>query len=340
MIPLSEFFNLISKFFSGFNFIDFAIIVVILVYSLEGYALGFVKSFADFLTFVFSFAFGLTFYSIFGDLIIKTFNMPKGFGNAFGFFLGAFIFEILLTILLRFLILPLIFKSISKLKYSRELEKYAGIIPGVFSALVLLSFILTLVVTLPIAPYLKNAVAVSKFGEPLVGSIQGFDKKLSKVFGGAAQDALTFLTIEPKSDELLKLNFNASSVKVDEVSEGEMLSLINQERNQKGLDGLVGNNALQIVARSHCEDMLRRGYFSHYTPEGFSPFDRMTNADIEFNFAGENLAIAPSTKLAMQGLMNSPGHRANILSLNFGEVGIGVMDAGIYGKAFCQEFKD
>lgn len=336
----SEFFNLISNLFSAFNFIDIAILVVIAVYSLQGYALGFVKSFADFLTFVFSFAFGLSFYSIFGDFLIKTFDIPKGFGNALGFFLGAFVFEIILTLLFRFLVLPFILKSISKLKYSKILEKYAGIIPGALSAIVLLSFILTLVVTLPITPYLKNAVASSRFGEPLVGSIQGFDKKLNKVFGGAAQEALTFLTIEPKSDELIQLNFNAVSVKVDEDSEKEMLSLVNLERKQKGLDPVIGNKTLQIVARSYCEDMLRRGYFSHYTPEGLSPFDRMINADIEFNFAGENLAIAPSTKLAMQGLMNSTGHRENILSLNFGEVGIGVMDAGIYGKAFCQEFKD
>jgi uncharacterized protein YkwD len=38
--------------------------------------------------------------------------------------------------------------------------------------------------------------------------------------------------------------------------------------------------------------------------------------------------------------MNSPGHRANILSANFGRIGIGVIDGGIYGEIFCQEFKD
>jgi len=44
--------------------------------------------------------------------------------------------------------------------------------------------------------------------------------------------------------------------------------------------------------------------------------------------------------LAMQGLMNSPGHRANILSPSFHKVGIGVLDAGIYGEMFVQEFTD
>ncbi len=61
---------------------------------------------------------------------------------------------------------------------------------------------------------------------------------------------------------------------------------------------------------------------------------------ITYGYAGENLALAPSTELAMQGLMNSPGHRKNILSPNFTKVGIGVMDGGIYGKMFTQEFTD
>lgn len=324
--------------FSGFNFIDLGVIIVVTIYALEGYSLGFIRSFTDFLTFVLSFAFGLTFYSVFGGFLVKTFHIPNGFGNAFGFFLGSFIFEVALTILLRYLILPVILGFLSKLKYSRRIEKIAGIIPGIFSAIVLLSFILTLIVTLPISPYLKNAVGTSMFGEPLVSNIQGFDRALNNVFGGAASDALTFLTVEPKSDESVKLNFQAASVTVDEDSEGEMLSMVNEERKKKGLPDLITSKALQGVARAHCEDMLKRGYFSHYTPEGLSPFDRMTNADIEYTFAGENLAIAPNTKLAMQGLMNSPGHRENILSANFGQVGIGVMDAGIYGKSFCQEF--
>jgi uncharacterized protein YkwD len=86
--------------------------------------------------------------------------------------------------------------------------------------------------------------------------------------------------------------------------------------------------------------MFKTGYFSHYTPEGLSPFDRMTEADIIFTYAGENLALAPSEALAMKGLMQSPGHKANILSNNFHRVGIGVLDGGIYGEMFCQEFTD
>ena len=66
----------------------------------------------------------------------------------------------------------------------------------------------------------------------------------------------------------------------------------------------------------------------------------MERYNIKFSAAGENLALAPNVSLAHQGLMNSPGHRANIMSGDFGKVGIGVVDGGIYGEMFVQEFTD
>jgi uncharacterized protein YkwD len=321
------------------NFIDIAIIIVILIYALEGYAVGFIRGVADFISFVASFFFAISFYGVFGLLLADFLNIPKGFSNAIGFFLAAFICEVFLTILFRVLVLPFAYKRAKKLDYPVEAGRIAGIIPGIMSAVVLLAFVLTMIVALPLSPYLKNSVFESKFGEPLVSSIQGFDEQVNKVFGGAVNDALTFLTVEPKSDDSLKLNFSTTKFSVDEEAESEMLRLVNIEREKAGVSPLDrGDTALIEVARDHCRDMFSRGYFSHYTPEGRSPFDRMSSKGIEFQYAGENLALAPNTQLAMKGLMNSPGHRANILSENFGRVGIGVIDGGIYGEMFCQEF--
>ena len=66
----------------------------------------------------------------------------------------------------------------------------------------------------------------------------------------------------------------------------------------------------------------------------------MRDARDQLSAAGENLALAPTTEFAHEGLMNSPGHRANILNGQFRRVGIGVLDGGIYGKMFVQEFTD
>ena len=94
------------------------------------------------------------------------------------------------------------------------------------------------------------------------------------------------------------------------------------------------------MARAHADDMFKRGYFAHDTPEGVDPFQRMQNAGIVFGLAGENLALAPTLEIAHTGLMNSPGHRANILRDGFRKIGIGVLDGGVYGKMFVQEFTD
>jgi uncharacterized protein YkwD len=86
--------------------------------------------------------------------------------------------------------------------------------------------------------------------------------------------------------------------------------------------------------------MFARGYFAHDTPEGRDPFERMREAKIRFETAGENLALAPTVQVAHRGLMNSPGHRANILNAQFGRVGIGIMDGGIRGLMISQEFRN
>ena len=84
--------------------------------------------------------------------------------------------------------------------------------------------------------------------------------------------------------------------------------------------------------------MIDKNYFDHTSPTYGSPFQMMSKHGVTYNYAGENLAGAPSVDIAHTNLMNSPGHRANILSPNYNYVGIGVKDGGPYGKMFVQEF--
>jgi uncharacterized protein YkwD len=86
--------------------------------------------------------------------------------------------------------------------------------------------------------------------------------------------------------------------------------------------------------------MWRRNYFGHVSPEGHDAGDRLNAAEVSYQMAGENLALAPTLQSAHTGLMNSEGHRANILDPDFRRVGIGVIDNGYYGKMFVQVFTD
>lgn len=121
-------------------------------------------------------------------------------------------------------------------------------------------------------------------------------------------------------------------------AEREMFDAVNREREERGLIPLKWCERCADVARAHSKNMYRGGYFSHEDLEGNDPFDRMTNAGISYGAAGENLALAPTVAEALEGLMASPDHRANILRDRFQEIGIGILK-GPYGLMFTQVFR-
>ncbi len=327
-------------FLNGFNWVDGIILVVVIAYIIQGLSLGFIQSAIDFFGFIFSFIAGLKFYGVIASLLTKFIAMPSGFSKALGFLIAAVISEIIISLILK-TIINLAFANSSKVPaLIKKTNSFLGIVPSLASALVLLSFIFSLIISFPFSPFLKNSISSSKIGSVLVQKTQGFESDLQKVFGGALNETLNFLTVEPQDNSIVKLQFQTNNLKIDEISERRMIAMVNKERVSRGLSTLSFDGNLTSVGREHCTDMLQRGYFSHYTPEGLSPFDRMAQVSISFTYAGENLAFSPSVELAMQGLMQSLGHRANILSQNFGKIGIGVIDGGIYGKMFCQEFTD
>lgn len=327
---------------SDLNWVDFIILMVLLFYTLEGYFTGFISSLLGLVSFGLSFIAGLKYYGIVGAILIDNFSIPAGFSNAIGFFIVALLSEMIIKLILLQLVNR---RTLSGWFYSRRqtlqvANRLLGVILGIFSGIILLAFLLTLSFALPLSPFIKQSVASSKVASELVGRTQGFEKELNSIFGGAVNETLNFLTVAPQSTERLNLNFQVSDFSVDRNLEQVMLVMVNQERTKQGNDRVVFDEQLAKVGRRHCEDMFRRGYFSHDTPEGLSPFDRMEKSNISFQFAGENLALAPDVKLAMQGLMQSRGHRENILSPNFGKLGVGVIDGGVYGKMYCQEFTD
>lgn len=341
MASFFEILNKISFSNAGLNWLDLVIIIVLVFYVLEGYSLGFIAALLDLIGFVSSFIIGLKTYSFFSQVIIKLFSIPPGFSDALGFLIAAFLAEIIIGVVLRRIVYSKYFnRFIVHGLMLKSLDKFFGLLFGVFSGLILFAFLLTVIIALPVSVFLKHSVSSSKIGNFLVSKTAGFEKDLNNIFGGAINETLNFLTVEPGENEVVNLNFKTKNFLVDSSAEQEMFSLVNSERTSKGIKTLVVDNKLREVARDHCKDMFVRGYFSHYTLEGLSPFDRMVQADISFTYAGENLALAPNVLLAMQGFMQSEGHRENILSSNFGKIGAGVIDGGIYGQMYCQEFTD
>lgn len=136
-------------------------------------------------------------------------------------------------------------------------------------------------------------------------------------------------------------NGNSSTVSSTKPSdsltfEERVVELVNQERAKVGLKALKMNLKLSDVARVKSQDMHDKNYFSHTSPTYGSPFDMMKQFGITYRTAGENIAMGYRTPEAvMEGWMNSPGHKANILNSSYTEIGVGYVASGSY---WTQEF--
>jgi len=318
--------------FSG-NYIDLIIILVIAFFIFEGFRHGFWVILADFLSFLTSLLLSLRFYQLASGLLRNTFSLSPSVSNALGFLLTAIISEVVLGI-----ILGLLVSRIPEKYWKNSLNKLLSFLPAMGEALVIIAFLLTLILGLPVSSKLKADITGSRIGGQVVLRTQTLEARINEIFGGVIEDSLTYLTIKPGSTERVALQVEPVDLQVDERSETGMFNLINAERRKEGTSELVWEPKIVSVARDHARDMWERRYFGHVSPEGEDVGDRLQKAGIDYFIAGENLALAPTLETAHTGLMNSEGHRANILNPQFEKVGIGVIDNGIYGKMFVQVF--
>ncbi|MFA5449166.1 MAG: SafA/ExsA family spore coat assembly protein [Clostridia bacterium] len=121
--------------------------------------------------------------------------------------------------------------------------------------------------------------------------------------------------------------------------EDEVVRLVNAERAKNGLAPLKNNWQAARVARIKSQDMIDNGYFSHTSPVYGSPFRMLENYGLRFSSAAENIAYGQrSAQEVMTAWMNSPGHRANILSRTVTEIGVGVAKKSNGTLYFTQMF--
>lgn len=130
--------------------------------------------------------------------------------------------------------------------------------------------------------------------------------------------------------------------------EAEVLRLVNVARSHKRSCGskkykavkpLRSSATLASVAAAHSADMATRDYFDHASPEGDSPFDRMTAAGYSYSYAGENIAAGYRTPASvMKAWLKSPGHCRNIMQGKYTRLGVGYATGGSYGTYWTQDF--
>lgn len=315
------------------NLVDLLIVATLAWYVYQGIRRGLIVLAIEFGGFVIGLLGALALYDLVAGLITEYFNVARPFAKPIGFFVAWIAVEYIYN-----LIASRLYRKIPARIRQAKVNHWLGVFPALLDGGLLIAVILSLVVALPMPAPIKKNVLDSRIGGTIVKGTERMDKAMDAVFGGAAKETLTFLTIRQGSSDSVDLRFTTSDFAPDPDSERRMLDLVNEERAKQGRKPLKLDPTMTAVARKHSADMLRRGYFSHVSPEGKTPADRAEAGGVRYRVIGENLAYAPDVAVAHAGLMNSPGHRANILEARYGRIGIGIQNAGIYGIMVTQLF--
>jgi uncharacterized protein YkwD len=317
------------------NWINVVLLVIVVIAMWAGWQKGFILGTVDLLVWIGSLLAGFFCYKYFGDFFRQTFPSLGVWTLPLAFLIAIILARILLSFIFnRFL------KHTSAEAHKNGVNHALGLVPGFVNGLLYATIAAALLLALPLSNTISAQTKTSQLAARLASGVEWLDHKLSPIFGDATKQTLNNLIVEPKSDETVELHFTVKNPTPRPDLEAKMLELVNKERTKRGLQPVKADAEMTKVARSHSKDMFARGYFSHYTPEGKDPFDRMKAANVKFIAAGENLALGQTLAICHQGLMNSPGHKANILRPNYGRLGIGILDGGIHGLMISQEFRN
>jgi uncharacterized protein YkwD/uncharacterized membrane protein required for colicin V production len=238
------------------------------------------------------------------------------------------------------LLTGVLFRPLSRLPWPwpvRWSDGVLGLIPGAVKGLAIAAVVVLPLAFLQRPVVLSDEVRSSRLADPLIDT--GLDVLYGAVDRWDVQLAdFAAITSRPAGGAI-DLPFTVTTgLTTDQALEREMLELVNAERAAAGLDPVEPDAELAGVARAHAAEMFRLGYFAHESPVTGHPGDRLAAADVAAIASGENLAYAPTLRVAHEGLMNSPGHRANILNPVYTRLGVGVVRSENRGIMFVQEF--
>ncbi|RYF81111.1 MAG: hypothetical protein EOO29_11580 [Comamonadaceae bacterium] len=323
----------------GFNVIDLLLVVLILLGLWRGWRVGFLAGVAELLclaagiaTAFFAgpwLAAGLSRHG----LLTEPWASPAAFLIVF---LGV---QIVLGAFVRRLARP--GPAGAAGRAARKVNQALGLLPGAANGAINAMVATVLLTALPLSDGITRAAQGSALVARLGMPAEWLERRLGPIFNPAVERTMQALTVQPQSHERIALPFVVNGAPPRPELEAAMLALVNAERAQVGgLRPLAADTETVDMSRAHSRDMFERSYFAHVTPDGRTPFDRLRAARLGYRAAGENLALARTLDMAHTGLMNSPGHRANILNPAFGRLGIGIVDGGRHGLMVTQTFRN
>ncbi len=315
------------------NYVDFILISIIFLAVFLSYKRGFILGALELIALATSILAAFLTYLYIATFLDDHYQIEERWLFPLSFFIAILISRLIIGAIIYKLV-----KSISHKTHQSSLNRIMGIFPGLIRGLFYSALFALIFLFLPLWPSLIATTRNSKMAIFLSKEVENLDNYISPEISDQVKKSISKLTIEPESDETIFLHFTVDNAKINESFENHLYVLVNEERRKAGVRILERDTALRNVAREHSDDMFKKGYFSHINLENESPFDRIRDHHIKYLTAGENLALAQTVEIAHTGLMNSPGHKKNLLNPKFRKIGIGILDGGINGIMVTQNF--
>lgn len=317
------------------NPVDVAVLALIALAAWFGYQTGFVATTYSLASWILAVAAALAFEGPATTIVETVARLPTPLAATVGFVVTIVIAEALFSVAGYIAIRPIV--SVVRRSPFNAADRILGTLPSGVRSLLIVAVAILAIEALPVASEVKAAVETSRTGRVVNAQLAKFQPELEAFTGRLGGAPLLVTRIGEDQTEQLDLP-DGLEVSADPVAERQLFDLVNEERTQRGVGALAWDERLVPVARAHSEEMFKLKYFSHDSPVAGSPFDRLKTAGVSYSRAGENLAYAQSVVVAHRALMDSPGHRENILRPEFTRIGIAVINAGIYGRMFTQLF--
>jgi len=319
----------------AFNPIDAAVLVLIGVAAWFGYRTGFVATTYSLASWILAAAAALAFAGPATALVETLTGRPRPFAATIGFVVTIVAAEALFSAAGHLAILPIV--ALVRRGPLAPADRILGTLPAAIRSLFIVAVAILAIEAFPVGSDMKAAVEASRTGRFVNAQIVAFQPQIESFTRQLGGSPLLVTRIGEDQTERLDLP-DGIELAPDPVAERQLVDLVNEERTQRGIKSLVLDERLVSVARAHSQEMFTLKYFSHESPVSGSPFDRLKSAGITYSRAGENLAYAQSVSVAHRALMESPGHRENILRSEFTRIGIGVINAPAYGRMITQLF--
>ncbi len=319
----------------SFNWVDWVIAGVVGYYAILGWQAGFFSLITSLVSFIAAVWTAIAWQAPVSAFLTEKFGITSTWSLVLSYVLIAFIVQEFVSE-----IIHVILARIPKKIRESKIADWLGAVLSALNGLIIVSFFLLVILALPLRGTVKSDIQSSKIGGFLTTYIQKYGGPINSVVQEVEVGARKFFTVEPQSKERIALDVSpaSSDLRVDAAAENKMLELVNAERAKVGVSPLVMDQKIVAVARSYSRDMFVRKYFSHYSPEGEDAADRLQKGGVSFVLAGENLAYSPDLMAAHEGLMESPGHKRNILDPEFHRVGIGIIATDSFGIMVTQNF--